>query len=78
MKTYSHLDTQTTKTSKQNATERASSSVKNEVQERKLEKRTMEKTKRERKAIQAREDEMTNKKKKTRKHRRKPKFKVNI
>lgn len=43
MKTYSHLDTQTTKTSKQNATERASSSVKNEVQERKLEKRTMEK-----------------------------------
>lgn len=34
MKTYSHLDTQTTKTSKQNATERASSSVKNEVQER--------------------------------------------
>lgn len=41
MKTYSHLDTQTTKTSKQNATERASSSVKNEVQER--EKRTMEK-----------------------------------
>lgn len=37
MKTYSHLDTQTTKTSKQNATERASSSVKNEVQERKRE-----------------------------------------
>lgn len=75
MKTYSHLDTQTTKTSKQNATERASSSVKNEVQEREI--REQWKTKRERKAIQAREDEMTNKKK-TRKHRRKPKFKVNI
>lgn len=37
-------------------------------------KREQWKCKRERKAIQAREDEMTNKKKK--KHRRKPKFKV--
>lgn len=63
LKTYSHLDTQTTKTSKQNATERASSSVKNEVQEREI--REQWKTKRERKAIQAREDEMTNKKKNT-------------
>lgn len=49
-------------TSKQNATERASSSVKNEVQKR--ENREQWKSKRERKAIQAREDEMTNEKKK--------------
>lgn len=58
-----------TQTSKQNATERASSSVKNEVQKR----REKNSWNWERKAIQAREDGMTNK---IKKHRRIPKFKA--